>query len=108
MCIRDRRRPGRGCAAIRTCYQTRSRSMGAKHTVKFDPVDLEMEVDEDETILDAAFRQGISLMHGCREGQCSACKSFLIEGDLQMDKYSTFALADYESDEGYVLLCRSH
>ena len=82
--------------------------MGAKHTVKFDPVDLEMEVDEDETVLDAAFRQGISLMHGCREGQCAACKSFLLEGDVQMDKYSTFALADYESEEGYILLCRSH
>ena len=82
--------------------------MGAKHVVKFDPVGLEMEVDEDETILDAAFRQGISLMHGCREGQCSACKSFLIDGDVQMAKYSTFALADYESDEGYILLCKCH
>ncbi len=47
-------------------------------------------------------------MHGCREGQCSACKSFLIDGDVQMDRYSTFALADYESDEGYILLCKSH
>lgn len=82
--------------------------MGEKHRVRFDPVDLEMEVDEDETVLDAAFRQGISLMHGCREGQCSACKSFLIDGDVQMDRYSTFALADYESDEGYVLLCKTH
>src|ERR1700733_14014022 len=82
--------------------------MGEKHQVRFEPVDLTMEVDEDETVLDAAFRQGISLMHGCREGQCSACKSFLIDGDLQMDRYSTFALADYESDEGYVLLCKSH
>jgi propane monooxygenase reductase subunit len=82
--------------------------MGEKHQVRFEPVDLVMEVDEDETVLDAAFRQGISLMHGCREGQCSACKSFLLDGDVQMDRYSTFALADYESDEGYVLLCKSH
>lgn len=82
--------------------------MSEKHIVKFDPVDLEMDVDEDETVLDAAFRQGIALMHGCREGQCGACKSFLIEGDVQMDRYSTFALADYESDEGYILLCRAH
>jgi propane monooxygenase reductase subunit len=82
--------------------------MAEKHQVRFEPVDLVMEVDEDETVLDAAFRQGISLMHGCREGQCSACKSFLIDGDVQMDRYSTFALADYESDEGYVLLCKSH
>jgi propane monooxygenase reductase subunit len=81
--------------------------MGDKHVVKFEPVDLQMEVTEDETVLDAAFRQGIALMHGCKEGQCSACKSFLIDGDVQMDRYSTFALADYESDEGYILLCKS-
>lgn len=82
--------------------------MADTHNVRFEPVDLEIEVHEDETILDAAFRQGVSLMHGCREGQCSACKSFLLEGDIQMDRYSTFALADYESEEGYVLLCKAH
>ena len=82
--------------------------MSETHRVKFEPVDLEMDVEESETVLDAAFRQGITLMHGCREGQCSACKSFLIEGDVQMDRYSTFALADYESEEGYILLCKTH
>jgi propane monooxygenase reductase component len=78
------------------------------HKVRFQPVNIEIEVDENETVLNAAFRQGISLTHGCREGQCSACKSFLLDGDLEMDKYSTFALPEYESEEGYVLLCRSH
>ncbi len=82
--------------------------MGRKHTVTFSPVDLEMEVDEDETILDAAFRQGIQLMHGCREGQCSACKSFVLEGEVDMDKYSTFALPDFEEEEGFTLLCKAH
>jgi propane monooxygenase reductase subunit len=48
------------------------------------------------------------LMHGCKEGQCSACKSFLIEGEVDLERYSTFALADYESEEGYTLLCRAH
>jgi propane monooxygenase reductase subunit len=83
-------------------------AMGQTHNVRLQPVDLTIEVDEDETILDAAFRQGVSLMHGCREGQCSACKSFLLDGDIQMDRYSTFALADYESEEGFVLLCKAH
>ncbi|MEO9240690.1 MAG: 2Fe-2S iron-sulfur cluster binding domain-containing protein, partial [Jatrophihabitantaceae bacterium] len=82
--------------------------MGETHNVRFEPVGIDIEVTEDETILDAAFRQGVMLMHGCKEGQCSACKSFLLDGDVQMGKYSTFALADYESDEGYVLLCRAH
>ena len=78
------------------------------HKVRFQPVGIEIEVNEDETVLNAAFRQGVSLTHGCREGQCSACKSFLLDGDLEMEKYSTFALPEYESEEGYVLLCRSH
>lgn len=82
--------------------------MGEKHKISFEPVDIEMEVDEGETILDAAFRQNIHLMHGCREGQCSACKSYVLDGDIQMDRYSTFACNDAEVDEGYVLLCRSH
>ena len=78
------------------------------HKVCFKPVDIEIDVEEGETILNAAFRQGVMLMHGCKEGQCSACKSYLLSGDMDMARYSTFALADYEHDEGYVLLCRSY
>jgi len=82
--------------------------MGEKHIARLEPVGIEMEVDEDETILDAAFRQGIVLMHGCKEGQCSSCKSFLLDGDVDLDRYSTFALPDFEEAEGYTLLCRAH
>jgi propane monooxygenase reductase component len=78
------------------------------HKVRFEPVGIEMEVEEGETVLDAAFRQGISVMHGCKEGQCGSCKSRLIEGDIELLKYSTFALPDYESETGHVLLCRTH
>src|SRR3954452_15384539 len=82
--------------------------MGAKHTVRLEPVGIEFEVDEDETILSAAFRQGLQLMHGCKEGQCSACKSFLLDGEVDLDRYSTFALPDFELEEGWTLLCRAH
>ena len=82
--------------------------MAQRHTVKFEPVDIEIEVSEDETILDAGFRQGVMLAHGCKEGQCSACKSFLLSGEVELERYSTFALADYEQEEGYTLLCRAH
>ena len=80
------------------------------HTVRFEPVGIEMEVEEGETVLDAAFRQGISLAHGCKEGQCSSCKSIVTEGidDVELLKYSTFALPESERDSGHVLLCRTH
>jgi propane monooxygenase reductase subunit len=83
--------------------------MGEKHTVRFEPVGIEIEVDEDQNILRAAAEQGVQLMHGCKEGQCAACKSFVLEGeDIELDKYSTFALPDYEKEEGSTLLCRAH
>jgi propane monooxygenase reductase subunit len=80
-----------------------------KHVVRFEPVGIEIEVDEDQTILRAAAEQGVMLMHGCKEGQCASCKSFVLDGDdIDLDRYSTFALPDYELDEGYTLLCRAH
>ena len=78
------------------------------HTVRFEPVGVEMEVEEGEWLLDAAFRQGIAVPHGCREGQCSSCKCLLVDGDVEVEKYSTFALPDYERESGHILLCRSY
>ncbi len=83
--------------------------MGEKHVVRFEPVGIEIEVDEEQNVLRAAAEQGITLMHGCKEGQCAACKSFVLDGDdIELDKYSTFALPDFELDEGFTLLCRAH
>jgi propane monooxygenase reductase component len=80
-----------------------------KHVVRFEPVGIEIEVAEDQTVLRAAAEQGIMLMHGCKEGQCASCKSFLLEGDdVEHDRYSTFALPDYEREEGFTLLCLAH
>lgn len=77
------------------------------HAVRFEPVGVEMEIDEGETVLNAAFRQGVTLMHGCKEGQCAACKSILREGDIDLLKYSTFALSEAEREQDKILLCRT-
>ncbi len=83
--------------------------MADKHVVRFEPVGIEIEVSEDQNILRAAAEQGVMLMHGCKEGQCAACKSFVLDGDdIELDRYSTFALPDYEKEEGFTLLCRAH
>jgi propane monooxygenase reductase subunit len=83
-------------------------SASTTHTVRLEPVGIEMDVAEGETVLDAAFRQGVALMHGCKEGQCGSCKSRLVDGDIELLKYSTFALPDYESETNHILLCRTH
>ena len=82
--------------------------MGETYNVRLEPVGIEFEVDSDETVLRGAFRQGLMLMHGCKEGQCAACKSFLLDGEVDLDSYSNFALNDFEKEEGWTLLCRAH
>ncbi|WP_372788990.1 NADH:ubiquinone reductase (Na(+)-transporting) subunit F [Paraconexibacter sp.] len=75
--------------------------------VVLEPIGEEIDCDEDETVLDAAFRQGFNLVYGCKEGQCSACKCYLLEGEVSLKKYSTFALSESEEANGYSLLCRA-
>ncbi|HWF54234.1 MAG TPA: MmoB/DmpM family protein [Solirubrobacteraceae bacterium] len=75
--------------------------------VRFEPIGEEIECAPDETVLDAAFRQGLNLVYGCREGQCSACKCFLMEGEVALKRYSNFALSDSEQSSGYSLMCRA-
>jgi propane monooxygenase reductase subunit len=76
------------------------------YSVRLEPIGVDMTVNEDETVLQAAFRQGITLMHGCKEGQCSSCKSLLLDGDAEHGDFSTFALSETEQADGKVLLCR--
>ena len=75
--------------------------------VLFEPIGEEIDVGEDETVLEAAFRQGYNLAYGCREGQCSACKCYLLEGEVDLLPYSTFALSESEEASGYTLICRA-
>ena len=75
--------------------------------VRFQPLGEEIECGPEETVLDAAFRAGYNLAYGCREGQCSACKCYLLEGSADLKRYSNFALSDTERANGYALMCRA-
>ncbi|MGI8505677.1 MAG: MmoB/DmpM family protein [Solirubrobacteraceae bacterium] len=75
--------------------------------VRFEPLGETIDCGAEETVLDAAFRQGYNLAYGCREGQCSACKCYLLEGDVELERYSNFALSDTERSNGYALMCRA-
>jgi ferredoxin len=52
------------------------------HTVEFVGTGEEIEVDETETVLNAAIREGISQEYSCRVGMCLACSAKIIEGEV--------------------------
>jgi ferredoxin-NAD(P)+ reductase (naphthalene dioxygenase ferredoxin-specific) len=66
-----------------------------------------VEVDEGETILEAALLAGIDYPCGCQSGNCGACKSELVSGEVDMIPYSDFALLPEERASGLILACRS-
>jgi naphthalene 1,2-dioxygenase ferredoxin reductase component len=66
-----------------------------------------VQVETGQTILEAALAAGVPYPHGCRSGNCGACKSRLHEGEIEMAPYSEFALTAAEAAEGLVLACRA-
>lgn len=75
------------------------------YTVELAPGGEIFDVNDDETILDAALRQGINLQYGCRHGNCSTCKYMVEDGEVDHGHASAYALPDRERDDGLALLC---
>jgi len=75
------------------------------YQVELSPGGETFDVNRNETILDAALRQGINLQYGCRHGNCSTCKYLIEDGDVELGQASAYSLPDSERDDGYALLC---
>ncbi len=66
-----------------------------------------LEVETGQTILEAALAQGLPYPHGCRSGNCGACKSEMFDGDVDLMPHSEFALTPGERAAGKILACRA-
>lgn len=66
-----------------------------------------IETNADETVADAAYRQGINIPLDCRDGACGACKCFAEAGKYDLgEEYIEDALSEDEAAMGYVLTCQ--
>lgn len=61
------------------------------------------ECDADETLLDAALRQGLTMPHGCRDGACGVCKGKVISGEFEQVRAGSLTEADKAA--GMALYC---
>ncbi len=71
------------------------------------PAQRTIDVPTGGTILEAALAAGVGYPFGCQSGNCGACKSHLIKGEVAMEGYSEFALSDEEKARGLILACRA-
>jgi CDP-4-dehydro-6-deoxyglucose reductase, E3 len=74
-------------------------------TVTLRPSGRSFQVDPDETVLQAAIREGVGLPYGCRDGACGSCKSRLLEGDVRHGEHQPKALGVEEERLGSILPC---
>jgi CDP-4-dehydro-6-deoxyglucose reductase len=74
-------------------------------TVSVQPSGKQFQVDEEETILAAAVRQGVVLPYGCKNGACGSCKALVLEGSIEQGPHSTNAMKPDEAARGHALLC---
>ncbi|MBI5335967.1 MAG: 2Fe-2S iron-sulfur cluster binding domain-containing protein [Burkholderiales bacterium] len=64
-------------------------------------------VNPNETLLQAALRNGIDFPHSCRVGGCATCKCRLIEGQVKELTQTAYILSDEDLDQGCILACQS-
>ncbi|MBT9498752.1 2Fe-2S iron-sulfur cluster binding domain-containing protein [Zoogloea oleivorans] len=75
------------------------------YALTIEPLGQTIEIEEGQTILDAALRAGIYLPHACCHGLCATCKVQVTDGEVEHGEASTFALMDFERDEQKCLAC---
>ena len=65
-----------------------------------------IQVEDGQTILDAAIEAEIDPPFACRVAACCSCKAKLLSGQVHMDDDDP--LSEEEIEEGFVLTCQSH
>lgn len=61
-----------------------------------------------ETVADAAYRQGVNVPIDCRDGACGTCKCHAEAGTYTMGEYIDDALTAEEAELGYTLTCQMY
>lgn len=62
-------------------------------------------LQENETILEAAIRAGVSINYGCSSGTCGLCQARLISGTAEEIKPREFVIPEAEKLQGHILTC---
>jgi len=73
--------------------------------VRLEPSGHRFDIEENEVVLDAAIRHGLSMQYGCRNGVCGACIGKVVEGKIAYDNGLPNAINEAEDAVGQALMC---
>lgn len=77
-----------------------------KIKVILDGQEYDLEIEGNQTILEAAIEADIDPPFACQAAACCTCRAKLLAGEVKMDDDDI--LSDWELDQGYILTCQSH
>src|SRR5688572_20833475 len=77
------------------------------HRITIKPSNHAFEAQDDESVLDAALREGFVIAYGCRNGACGTCKGKVLEGTVDYGTYQDTTLPDSDKAQGYALFCQA-
>jgi len=77
------------------------------HKVTVQPSGQGFEVEEGESVLAAALRQGVMLPYGCKNGACGSCKGKIVAGAVDYGHYHARVLTEAERAHGKALFCQA-
>lgn len=75
------------------------------YQISVQPSQHTFQAEPDETILDAALRQGLMMPYGCRDGACGACRGKVLSGQVDHGKSKLHALSEADRQAGGALFC---
>lgn len=75
--------------------------------ITLQPSGHEFEIEEGQSVLDAALNHGLSLPYGCRNGACGSCAGQLVSGEVDYGDRNTSCLSDDDKAAGKVLCCQA-
>jgi CDP-4-dehydro-6-deoxyglucose reductase len=73
--------------------------------VSVQPSQHSFQAQPEETILDAALRQGLCLPYGCRDGVCGSCRGKVLSGQVAHGKAALDVLSEADRHAGDALFC---
>jgi CDP-4-dehydro-6-deoxyglucose reductase len=77
------------------------------HKVTVQPSGQSFAVEDSESVLTAALRQGVMLPYGCKNGACGSCKGKIVSGAVDYGHYHARVLTEEERAHGKALFCQA-
>lgn len=78
------------------------------YIVTIQPSGHQFEIEDDESILESALRQGFSLPYGCRNGGCGNCKGKILRGEIDYGPIKPRVLNVDDEQEGIAVFCQAY